>query len=393
VARPRARGPQLPPVLGDEPHGPDLSDTLSGINPPQPPGILAMPPRERVASLGAGLVPAIQSGVAAGVAWYIAHDVVGHTAPFFAPIAALIVLAAAATSRMRRVAELALGVAVGIGVGDVLVAQIGTGAWQVMLVVVIAMSAAILLGGGPTFIGEAATSGVLVATVAGGAHGQRFVDAVVGGLVGLGAVVALPQSPLRLARRQAAPVFSELAAVLADVADALDRDDVPAARQALARTRRTEPAVVAWRTSLAAGSETVRLSPLHWRSRTQLDEYQAAAFQLELAVRNARVLARAAVRAAEVGPEGRPELAAAVRKLGEAVQLVEPALEQRDRSAAIEAALRAATLGALALERDPELASAHIVGQVRSISVDLLRALGVDRDVAVEHVRRAAGGR
>jgi len=82
-----------------------------------------------------------------------------------------------------------------------------------------------------------------------------------------------------------------------------------------------------------------------------------------------------------------------VRKLGEAVQLVEPALEQRDRSAAIEAALRAATLGALALERDPELASAHIVGQVRSISVDLLRALGVDRDVAVEHVRRAAGGR
>ncbi len=351
-----------------------------------------MPARTRLASLGAGLVPAIQSGIAAGVAWYVAHDIVGHKAAFFAPIAALIVLAAAATSRMRRVVELSLGVAVGIGVGDVLVGQIGTGSWQVMLVVVIAMSAAILLGGGPTFVGEAATSGVLVATVAGGARGSRFVDAVVGGLVGLGAIVALPQSPLRNARRQAALVFADLSASLADVAAALELQDVPAARQALARTRRIEPAAVAWRAALEAGSETVRLSPLHWRSRTQLDEYQLAAFQLELAVRNARVLARASVRAAETGPAGRPELAAAVRRLGEAVRLVEPALEQRDRSAAIEAALAAVTLASLALERDPELASAHVVGQVRSITTDLLRAVGVDREVAVEHVRRAAGG-
>ena len=112
-------------------------------------------------------MPVVQSAVAAGVALYVAHDVIGHPKPFFAPIAALIVLGVASTDRMRRVVELALGVCLGIGIGDLLVSQIGTGSWQVGLVVLMAMSAAILLGGGPVFVGEAATSGVLVATVAG----------------------------------------------------------------------------------------------------------------------------------------------------------------------------------------------------------------------------------
>ena len=79
-----------------------------------------------------------------------------------------------------------------------------------------------------------------------------------------------------------------------------------------------------------------------------------------------------------------------MRRLAEAVREVEPALEQRDRSGPIESALAATTLATRAVERDPELAFAHVVGQIRSITTDLLRALGVDRDVAVEHVRRAA---
>jgi uncharacterized membrane protein YgaE (UPF0421/DUF939 family) len=362
---------------------------MAGVH-PVPPGVLTTSPRRRIASLAGESVPVLQSAAAAGVALYVARDLIGHPKPFFAPIAALIVLGVASTDRPRRVVEIALGVCLGIGVGDLLVSQIGTGAWQVGLVVLMAMSAAILLGGGPVFVGEAATSGVLVATVAGGAHGSRLVDALVGGIVGVFAVVVLPQNPLRIARREAALFFAELSASIDDVAEALERRDVAGGRQALARTRRVEPAVVAWRMSLATGNETARLSPLHWRSRTRLDEYVAAAGQLELAVRNARVLARSAVRAVETTSEVPAELVAALRRLAEAVREVEPALELRDRSAPIESALRATTLATRALERDPGLAFAHVVGQIRSITTDLLRALGVDRDVAVEHVRRAA---
>ena len=178
------------------------------------------------------------ASLAAGVSWYVAHDLIGHPTPFFAPIAALIVLAAATTNRTRRVIELSLGVCVGIGIGDLLVSQIGTGSWQVALVVLMAMSAATLLGGGPFFVGEAATSGVLVSTVVGGAHGSRAVDALAGGVIGLLAVMVFPQNPLRAARREAAVFFSELGAALDDVAEALEQHDVAGGRQALARARR-----------------------------------------------------------------------------------------------------------------------------------------------------------
>ena len=210
------------------------------------------------------------------------------------------------------------------------------------------------------------------------------------GSSGVFAVVVLPQNPLRTTRREAELFFAELSAALDDVAEALEQRDVAGGRQALARTRRAEPAIVAWRASLAAGHETARLSPLYWRSRTRLDEYAVAAVQLELAVRNARVLARSAVRAVETTADVPGELVAAVRKLADAVREVEPALELRDRSAPIELALAATTLASRAIEGDPELAFAHVVGQIRSITTDLLRALGVDRNVAVEHVRRAA---
>jgi uncharacterized membrane protein YgaE (UPF0421/DUF939 family) len=377
------------PALTD----PALTDTMAGVRLPLEPGLLTTPPRASLAALAASWVPLVQSSVAVGVSWYVAHDVIGHSKPFFAPVAALIVLAAASTDRLRRVIELALGVCVGIGIGDLLVSQIGTGSWQVALVVLIAMSAAILLGGSPTFVAEAATSGVLVATVAGGAHGSRAIDALVGGLLGVCAVIVLPQNPLRVARREAALLFSELGASLDDVAEALEQHDVAGARQALARARRAESAAVAWRESLTSGHETARLSPLHWRSRTRLDEYALAAVQLELAVRNVRVLARSVIRAAETTSDIPPELVAAVRRLANAVREVEPALELRDRSAPIESALAATKLATQAVERDPELAFAHVVGQIRSITTDLLRALGVDRDVAVEHVRRAARSR
>ena len=49
-------------------------------------------PRLRIASLAGEGVPVVQSAAAAGVALYVARDLIGHPKPFFAPISALIVL-------------------------------------------------------------------------------------------------------------------------------------------------------------------------------------------------------------------------------------------------------------------------------------------------------------
>jgi uncharacterized membrane protein YgaE (UPF0421/DUF939 family) len=334
-------------------------------------------------------LPILQSALAAALAWWIAHDLIGHSSAFFAPIAALIALGVGVTNRPRRVVELTLGVAVGIGVGDALIWGIGSGVWQLGLIVLLAMVAAVLLGGGPLFVSQAASSAVLVATLVGAHNGSRFVDALVGGAIGLAVLVAVPIDPLGRAKRAGEEIFAELAATLEDVAAALEARDVAAVREALARARASEALVVGWRQAIEIGRETALLSPLRWSGRSRLEVYAVAAEQLELAVRNTRVLARAAIRAVELDPDLPPEIPAAVRRLADAVRLTEDVLDARDHSRAIEPALEAARLATRALEADPDLTAAHLVGQVRATAADLLRALGLDRADAVARVRAA----
>jgi len=57
-----------------------------------------------------------QTAVTAGLAWFLAAELLGHPQPFFAPIAAIICLGGTFGHRLRRGVEIALGVAVGIAV-------------------------------------------------------------------------------------------------------------------------------------------------------------------------------------------------------------------------------------------------------------------------------------
>ena len=50
--------------------------------------------------------PVTQAAVAAGVAWYIAHDLLGHSQPFFAPVAAAVSLGASGIMRGQRALQL-----------------------------------------------------------------------------------------------------------------------------------------------------------------------------------------------------------------------------------------------------------------------------------------------
>ncbi|HMT50013.1 MAG TPA: aromatic acid exporter family protein, partial [Dietzia sp.] len=46
---------------------------------------LPVPLRTRARRLGYAFLPILQCGLAAGLAWFIALDLLGHPAPFFAP--------------------------------------------------------------------------------------------------------------------------------------------------------------------------------------------------------------------------------------------------------------------------------------------------------------------
>ena len=83
--------------------------------------------RARVARLRSKSFAIAQCALAAGIAWFIAADVLGHPTPFFAPIAAVVSLGTSYGQRLRRVAEVTVGVAVGVLLGDLLVFWLGSG--------------------------------------------------------------------------------------------------------------------------------------------------------------------------------------------------------------------------------------------------------------------------
>src|SRR3954468_9262334 len=206
------------------------------------PAVLAeLPGRSRsgvkagLARVRGGLALALQAGLAAGLAWFIAHDVIGRPTPFFAPIAAVITLASSVGQRARRTVELVIGVAIGIGIGDALILLVGTGPWQIGVVVLLAVLVATAVGGGTPLVMQAASSAVLVATLtsATGLPWTRFFDALVGGCVGLAVMtILLPLNPLTVVRRAADPALAALADGLYRVAAGLaghDPDEVLAA--------------------------------------------------------------------------------------------------------------------------------------------------------------------
>ncbi len=352
--------------------------------------------RDRVARVRSNLGLALQAGVAAAIAWFVARDLIGNPAPFFAPIAACITLAVSVGQRLRRTFELVVGVALGIAVGDALILVIGSGPWQIGLVVTLAIVAALLLGGGSALVVQSASSAVLVATLtppSSSASYGRFVDALVGGLVGLGVMaVLLPLNPLTVVQRAAGPALDMLAGGLRDVGAALAQGDPQRAEAVLQRLRAAEGEFRAFEEAAVAARENAALAPVRWRTRGALVQYVDVAEHLAYALRNTRVLIRRVTTVLAEGESTPRALATAIRLLGDAVELLRRELaEGVEPDAARERALRAAAEAQRAYEEGVGFSGSVIVAQVRSAAIDVLRASGVERGEATRLARRAIG--
>ncbi len=336
----------------------------------------------------------LQSTIAATAAWLIATELIGHPAPFFAPVSAIITLGLTQGERGRRAFEVILGVTLGIAVADLFVIGLGAGWWQLAVVVSLSMAVALLLGSGQMFAQQAAVSAALVATLQppdGGVEFARSLDALVGGsLALLVSALILPAHPGRMVRAAAAPVLAELAAVLEDVAAALETRERERAQAALRRGRGIDELARELDEALVAGRETALLAPPRRGMLGTVDVYADAAAQIDLAVRNVRVLARGARRAIDLEENVPPEIAGALRELATAVRALAPALEDPARAEAVRApALAAAAHGTLVLEQTGNLSVSVIVGQIRSTAVDLIRGTGLSYEEAVDAVRSA----
>jgi uncharacterized membrane protein YgaE (UPF0421/DUF939 family) len=339
--------------------------------------------RQGVNRVRASAVAILQAGVAAGLAFAIARYGLGHTYPFFAPISAFLALGFSQIRQLRRVAELAIGVALGVALGDVLVHVIGSGPWQIAVVLMIAVALGRFLDRGVMLANQAGVQSIVVvglpAAVAstGGPLG-RWTDALVGGAVAVVVAALTPGDPRRLPRRAARGALLELAATLRVLVRALRRADADGCEDALVQGRSTQPAFDEWRDVAAGARDMARVSPRWPRYRDELTALQRAAAQGDRALRNARVIAR---RSAPLctGDHDLEGIAAVLEELATATERLAEA------SGAGTSPERArAVLVDLATRMDPfRLAPGDwqvqsVVLLMRSLVVDLLEVAGAD---------------
>ena len=331
------------------------------------------------------LVSILVAAVAASAAFAIAHDVLGHPMPVFAPIAAWVCLGFAPERELRRVAELAVGVAVGVGFGDLVAHLIGPGAWQVGLTLVAAALLARFLDRGQMLTTQAGVQAIVIISmpqISAGPVG-RWTDALVGGAVALLVVVLTPGDPRRHARRLAGEATTVLAEAMRVLARGLRGGDHEDVRDALARSRTTQPLLEDWLASARAGYENTRIDASKRRYREDFVTLERQAVLLDRAVRSVRVLAR---RAEGLGPDSGRDLAVVAPVVGETAQAVQELagalLNGTDVAAARRGLERAAALADPGRLGEQEWYVQSLIMLMRSPIVDLLEAAGASPEEA-----------
>lgn len=349
--------------------------------------------RNRLLRVRSRLLFIVHSAIGAGVAYWIAVEVIKHGQPFFAPMSAVIILGLSGGDRIKRATELTLGCALGVGLGDLLIMQIGTGYWQIFVVVGLALLVASFVSPAPLVSNQMAIGGILIATMFPSGDGgsiDRMIDAFIGGGVGILVIALLPSSPLDAGRHQVANVLGIAASVLEDVAASLKAKDAAKLNNALEALRRSQASVNKLETAASSGKEATTVSPFLWGDRARVRSLYRILAPVDNVIRNARVLARRAVVLTEDNDTVSDEQIHVIEEIADiALRLSDLYEHHKEISEALEIPELVNRLRQLGSEvgediaEDRVLSAQVILAQSRSIIVDLLQICGMSRESAV----------
>lgn len=336
----------------------------------------------------------LQCGVGAAAAWWIAKDLLDHVQPFFAPVTAVVCLGLSYGQRLRRVADVMMGVAIGVFIGDLFVHYFGSGVWQIALVAIVAMSLATVMGARQLLMTQAGLQAVIVTTLIAqpGQAFSRWVDAVVGGTVALAITLVAPTAPVRRPRQRAAAVVRELSAMLRDTEKALRDGDHALANRTLARARASESMLSDLREASEEGLAVVRLSPIRRRHLPSVQVIASLLEPLDRAIRNLRVLVRRAAIATWRREPVPTAYRALLTSLAEVTDEIAGELEERRLPEESRRGLSAIAEVSAVIDPSAGLSSEVVRAQIRSMVVDLLMLTGLPYEEARDYVPESMGG-
>jgi uncharacterized membrane protein YgaE (UPF0421/DUF939 family) len=327
-----------------------------------------------------------QCSVTAGLAWLIASLLLGHKVPYFAAAAAILVLGMAYGQRLRRGVDVAIGVTLGVALGDLWLVLFGAGVWQVVLVCAIAMSLATLVRAGPLMTTQAGANSIAVLVMAPSPiYGfERWIDAAIGSTLALLVATVAPSAPLRKPGEVAAKVVAGMADTLEAAADALAGKDEHAASAVLDRVQTTEKDLATFDIAADEGLDVVRHSPFRRRQLGLAIALSDLHQPLDSAVRNLRILVRRCVIAIWRGDEVPATYQDLVRRLAEACRFIAHEFSEHRLPTNARDQLREIGEASAHLQLTGSMSAVVILAQTRSMVADLMELTGLDYHAARE---------
>lgn len=330
-----------------------------------------------------------QCAIAAGLAYFLARDVFNVAAPLFAPIAAILTLGFSYGERLRRAAEITVGVAIGAFIGEVFILTVGMGIWQVTAVVAIAMSIAAWLGAGTLMINQAGIQGLVIALLANQATSSegRWFEALIGALTGLVLASVVPSSVLMRPRERAAALLERLAGLLITSAGGIRDHDTKVAERSLAEARRMEKDLDALRGYAADSVDISTYIPWYRRRREEMKQVQAQLVPIDRAIRNARVLLRRGTIAVQVDERVPDEYIDSMWDVAHVTDLLADYARTGTEAPELRGLLWNLTRRTARPAVDSDLSAEVMRAQIRSMLVDYYMILGNSAKEAQDIVR------
>jgi uncharacterized membrane protein YgaE (UPF0421/DUF939 family) len=261
----------------------------------------------------------VQTSVAAGLAWYVAHDVLAHPQPFFAPIAAAVSLSISNVLRAQRAIQMMIGVTLGIGAGTLVQGLIGPGAISIAVAALIALVLAVfigrgIIGHGTMFANQTVVSSILVLSLyRSGVGFERIYDALIGGCLAIVfAVLLFPADPLKVLRSARIGVLGTLRGVLSRTADIASGRKAPAPDWPLSAVDRVHEQLGGLIQARTTARHVVRIAPRRWGLRDAVQAADHQAVHVALLAGTVLQLARAVVAAGDGSCDRLPQPVSAV---------------------------------------------------------------------------------
>lgn len=339
------------------------------------------------------IVPALQMTLAGVGAYTFAEQVLGHEAPIFAAVAAMISLGFSKEPQLRRTAEIGLGCTLGILIGDTMLYFFGSSIATALGVVFISIMLARILDPGATLAMQMGLQALLVVMLPppDGGPFVRSGDALIGCAVAMAITVITPKDPRREPVRELKNITYDLITALRDTAEAVRSADSRPAWHALIRCRGLQSSIDEVTLSVRSARELTRFSPASRRHRDDVKSMSTVINYLDLAVRSMRIVTRRTVSMLDHGAlseTGGEKLSAVLEEVADGTLLLQRAVVEAKGGRSTQMRSARQTLATTAGRLHPEqLDTAGFEGEtvvllLRTLVTDLLKSTGLEHDEA-----------